>query len=210
MATFYLRLGLENATLELKRNHLVFFERKWFLMITKNDLKKVSRILLFWEDFSEAFCPAERLLNVDAEAITFSKEYGWLISTQTDFLRRMKNEWFVLYANQIQGKGTLIKSIATKAVFLDECIRVLPKMAYCVYANPSSAPVSQMKRSIGGNLFFLRPGGGKDGSGSVLFPWKQTLKSDLKWFRDFYVSLLTKKQCEAAKKEVVTDDASKD
>lgn len=179
-------------------------------MITEKDLKKVSRILLFWEDFSEAFCAAEKLPSANAEAITFAREYGWLIHTQVDFLRRLKKEWYILFANQLQGKGTLVKSVATKAVFLDECIRSLPKMAYCVYANPSSAPVSQMKRCVGNDIFFIRPNSGADGCDSVMFPWKQTLKSDLKWFRDFYVELLRKKQGEAAKKEEVADDAGKD
>lgn len=179
-------------------------------MITEKELKKVNRVLAFWEDFSEVFCATGKFPNANAEAITFSKEYGWLVRTQVDFLRRLKKEWFVLYANQLQGKGTLIKSVATKAVFLDECVRVLPKMAYCVYANSSSAPVAQMKRCIGGSIFFLRPNGGADGHGSVLFPWKQTLKPDLKWFRDFYVSLLAKKQSEAVKQEEVADDADKD
>lgn len=179
-------------------------------MITEKELGKLNKILTFWEEFSSAFCATEKLPNAAAESILFSKEYGWLVRTQVDFFRRLKDEWYVLYANQIQHKGTIIKSVATKAVFLDECIRVLPKMAYCVYANPLSAPVSQMKRCIGGNLFFLRPNGGADGRGSVMFPWKQTLKSDLKWFRDFYVELLRKKQGETAKKEEVADDAGKD
>ena len=134
-------------------------------MITEKELNKLNKILSFWEDFSSAFCPTGRMPAASAEAITFAREYGWLIRTQVDFLRRLKKEWYILFANQLQGKGTLIKSVATKAVFLDECIRVLPKMAYCVYANPLSAPVSQMKRCIGGNLFFLRPNGGADGRG---------------------------------------------
>lgn len=180
------------------------------MMITEKELNKLNKILSFWEDFSSAFCPPARMPNADAEAITFAREYGWLIHTQVDFLRRLKKEWYILFANQLQGKGTLIKSVATKAVFLDECIRSLPKMAYCVYANPSSAPVSQMKQCVGNGIFFIRPNGGADGRGSVMFPWKQTLKSDLKWFRDFYVELLRKKQGETAKKEEVADDAGKD